>query len=338
MRRLIFSLLLLGALAAGSQVRAQDKVGTTAASFLGIGAGGRGMAMGNTQTALAGGPTALFYNPAAITALQTHAAEFSTTAWLVDSQLSYLGFVLDGGGAGHLGLSLYALSYGEIDVRTVDLPEGTGERFTPTSLAVGVSYARAFTDRFSVGGTVKYVRETIWNSSAQGAAIDLGVRYTTPFRGLQIGMAMTNFGTDMQMNGRDLRRAIDVDPNVEGNNPRNAGQLSTDAWAMPLAFRVGVAMDVLQFGDQRLTVGVDALAPADNAQSANVGAEYGFRDLFYVRGGYRQAFASYGDDQGWAAGAGLHYGLGARLGIMADYGIREQAFENVQTFSLGVTF
>lgn len=332
-------LTLLLALVLVAPAAAQDKVGTTAATFLGIGTGGRAMAMGNAQTATAQGVTALFYNPAAVADLTTHAAEFSTTTWLVDSRISFAGVAINAGGMGTVGLHLYSLNYGDFSVRTIDMPEGTGERFTPNSLAFGLSYSRALTDRFAVGGTVKYVRETIWNSSAQGAAVDLGLRYTMPFRGLQIGMAMTNFGTDMRMGGRDLRQPIDVDPNVEGNNPRNAGSLDTDSWAMPLAFRVGIAMDVVQLGDQRLTVDLDALAPADNAQSANVGAEYGFRDLFFVRGGYRQAFATDGDDQGWTAGAGLNYGFGPRLGVSADYAVRQQApFDLVQTFSLGLTF
>ena len=56
------SLLALAALplVAGS-ASAQDKVGTTAAAFLGIGVGARAMAMGESQVAAASGPSALYW-------------------------------------------------------------------------------------------------------------------------------------------------------------------------------------------------------------------------------------------------------------------------------------
>jgi hypothetical protein len=320
-------------------VAAQDKVGTVAAPFLGIGMGARASGMGWAQVASAQGPSALYWNPSGITDMTTSGVEFSNAEWLVDTRLSHLGFVFNAGGLGHFGLSVTALDYGEQEVTTISLPEGTGERWSALDLAVGLSYARALTDRFSVGGTAKLVRQTIWNEAASGAAIDLGVTYLTGFRNLRIGAAMTNFGTSMQMNGQDLRQAIDIDPNNEGNNPRNAARLETDDWSMPLIFRVGVAVDAYSTANQRLTVSVDGLAPADNAQNANFGAEYSFRELFFVRGGFRQAFASNSDDSGWTAGVGLRYGFTDRLGAYVDYVFQEyDPFGTLQMFSLGVTF
>lgn len=327
------------ALLSAASAGAQDKVATTAAPFLSLGVGARGVGMGSAQTASAEGPSALYWNPAAVTSMTTSGAEFSTTGWLVGTTFQNAAVVYNAGSMGHLGLSVTALNYGSDEVTTIDRPEGTGEQWSGLDLAVGVSYARPLTNRFSVGGSVKFVQQRIWNETDNGVALDLGVNYLTSFRGLRIGATMTNFGTDLRLQGRDLRQAIDVDPNNNGNNPRNPGYLETDAWALPLTFRVGVSMDAYRQNEHRILVSADALAPGDNAQAASFGAEYGFRDLFYLRGGYRQAFASQVEDQGWAAGFGVRYGFSERLAVRADYVFQEmRPFGTPQTLTVGVQF
>ncbi len=321
-----------------SPVRAQDKVGTTGPAFLGIGMGARATAMGGAQTALADGPSALYWNPSAITRMPVSGVEFSTASWLVDTRIQYVGVVLNTG-LGHLGFSIMALNYGDMEVTTEIDPEGTGEVFTPLDLSAGVTYAQRLTDRFAVGGTVKLVRQRIWNESAAGAAVDLGVNYHMPYRNFRIGMTMANFGTSMRMAGKDLRKAIDIDPEAGGNNPRNAANLEVDDWPMPLTFRVGLAIDVVQGENQRVSVASDFLAPYDNAQSASFGGEYAFRDALFFRGGYRQAFTHITSDGGWTAGFGLRYALNDRLSGYFDYTYQHYGdLDAPQMFSLGVTF
>ena len=342
MNKHLFLASALGLLVVGSAF-AQDQSGTTAAAFLGLGIDARGTAMGSAQVATAQGPAALFWNPAAIVSegarAGTGAALFSNSDWFVHTRHQFFGLTFDSGGLGTFGLSVTALDYGDERVTTVDQPEGTGELYTALDLAIGVSYGRALTDRFAFGGTVKLVRQQIWNESANGAAIDLGVVYDTGYRGLTIGMAMTNFGSDMQLSGRDLRQRIDIAPNQGGNNEGLPAALEVNEWRLPLIFRVGVAADAFRTSDQALTLAVEGVAPSDNSQSANVGAEYSFRELLYVRGGYRQAFSSISQDGGWAAGFGLKVAFTTRLGASFDYVFQEyDPFGTPQMFSLGVTF
>jgi hypothetical protein len=345
-RRLLSRLLpgALGALAVvGGPAAAQDKPGTTAAPFLGLGVDARGAAMGSAQAAVAAGAAALYWNPSALVTADarpgTGAAVFSNNEWFIDTRHQFFGVAFNGGAIGTFGVSVTAMDYGEEAVTTIEQPEGTGELYAALDLAVGVSYARPLTERFSVGGTVKLVRQQIWNESASGAALDLGVTYRTEFRGLTIGMAMTNFGSDMHMTGRDLRRRLDIAPGQDGNNDGLPAELETGSWPLPLTFRVGLAAQPVLAGDHRLTVAVDGQAPSDNSQSANAGLEYGFRDLFFLRGGYRQAFSSVADDGGWAAGFGVKYRLDARFGLAFDYVFQEyEPFGTPQMFSLGVTF
>ncbi len=322
---------------------AQDKAGTTAAPFLLIGTDARGTAMGSAQVASTTGPAALHWNPSGIASATDRAgrgaAVFSSSEWLVETRHNYLGATFSAGSAGTFGLQVTQLDYGDEPVTTIENPEGTGELYDASDLAVGLSYARPLTERFSVGGTVKLVQQRIWNEAANGAALDLGVQYRTGLRGITIGMAMTNFGSDMRLDGRDLRRRIDIDPNQAGNNDDLPAALEVNEWALPLSFNVGVSAEAYRSDQMALTVTAEGQAPSDNSQSASVGAEYAFRDLFFVRGGYRQAFSSVEGDGGWALGFGLRYGLTERLGLSVDYAFQEvEPFGTPQMFTVGVTF
>ncbi len=297
-------------------VYAQDKVGTTAAPFLGIASGARSTAMGGAYVALANDGNAMFYNPAGMAQIKLNNISFSNVNWFLDSQIQDATVIVSGAEKGNFGLSVRALNYGEIDVTTISNPEGTGEQFTPIDLSVAFTYSRYITDKFSIGATAKYIQQKIWNESALGFAVDLGMLYRTDFKNLTIGMSILNFGTDMQLSGDDLREPIDLDP-INGNNDRIEAFLGTDEWALPLIFRVGIAMDAVEVENHKLIVAIDAKHPNDNSESVDVGAEYGFNDLLFLRGGYRSLFSSQTEDQGVTAGFGLKYeinGVIAKLG------------------------
>ncbi|PIQ62298.1 MAG: hypothetical protein COV99_06820 [Bacteroidetes bacterium CG12_big_fil_rev_8_21_14_0_65_60_17] len=317
----------------------QNKVATTAAPFLNIATDARAAAMGSAQAALEGGPNVVHWNPATLARIDgERAVGFVRSDWFIDSEFYYVstGFKTP---VAHLGINIMVLDYGEMEVTTISNPEGTGETFTPQDISIGVTAARNVTDRFSAGATVKYVRQKIWNEQATGAGLDLGVYYNTGYRNLRIGMSMTNFGSDMQLSGKDLRRAIDIDPNIEGNNPRLAASLETDEWPMPLGFRVGVAFDALASETQRVTVAIDAVHPNDNSESTNFGVEYAFREFFFLRGGYRQAFSDEIDDGGLTGGFGLQYQVTRDVTAHFDYVFQDFGeLGTPQMWTLGATF
>ena len=62
------------------------------------------------------------------------------------------------GDFGNIGFSFTSLSMEDMKVRTVEQPDGTGENFSAGDMAIGLSYARNLTDRFSVGITAKYIK------------------------------------------------------------------------------------------------------------------------------------------------------------------------------------
>ena len=127
----VIGILILVALPLSGQ--GQSRTGTTAASFLTLGTGARGQAVGHAYTALATGADALFWNPAgAARPYDSHSSGSVMLAharWFADITYSAAGVTIPVLRASALGLSVTAVNYGDMKVRTVALPEGTGETF-----------------------------------------------------------------------------------------------------------------------------------------------------------------------------------------------------------------
>jgi opacity protein-like surface antigen len=338
------ALALAGALCgAGHRAEAQfvrnvSKVGTTAAPFLEIEVGGRALGMGGGFVGHANDASALYWNVGGISRLPRNELLLSHTDWLADISFDYAGFVLKLGPDRALGFSLTNLSIGEMEVRTVFYPEGTGERFSASSFALAGSYGWSITDRFSMGFTAKYVHETVWHMRASGFAVDVGTLFTTQFHGMRLGMSISNFGTKMRLEGKDTQVTHDIDPVKSGNNDRILAHLDTDRWPMPLIFRVGIGAELLQDNWNRLSIGVDAVHPNDNTEYMNLGLEYAFRGYFFARAGYKSLFLRDGEE-GFTAGVGLRYPVTASVVVKADLAYCDFGrLDNVRKISLSLEF
>ena len=313
---------------------AQSKVGTTAVPFLGISIGPRAMAMGGAFVAVSDDPTSLYYNPGGFSRSGNSQFMFARTNWLVETKLNWLGFMFNLDGTNAFGMSFTMLDYGEEDVTTVLVPEGTGEKWSAADIAIGLSYARNLTDRFSIGGSVKYIQEEILNESASAFAIDVGLLFITQFNDMRLGMSISNFGTDMKMEGRDLLHRIDPDPETLGDNETIVANLKTDSWPLPLFFRVGLAMDIVKTEFTRFTVAVDAFRPSDNTEIINTGCEFALNNWVFLRAGYKSLFRE-DSEEGLTFGAGLNYDFSPGRTFSIDYCFMDFGlFEDIHTFSV----
>lgn len=322
----------------GSVVQAQSKVGTSAAPFLGIAVGPKGIALGGAFVAIANDATALYYNPGAVAQQQGSQFMVSHTGWLVDTKFDWVGVSINLDGGSTVGVSITQLNYGEEIVTTEDFQDGTGETWTAADIAIGLSYARNLTDRFSIGGTAKYIQQKIWNESASTFALDVGLKYVTDFNGMTIGMSISNFGADMRMQGKDLFRNYDPEPGVSGNNGAIPVEYKTDEWPLPLLFRAGIAMNVLKVDDLNVLLAVDALRPSDNAETVNVGGELSWKQMFFFRGGLKSLFLPE-SEEGYTVGGGAKYELTGAHIISFDYSYQEFGkFGGIQSFAIGITF
>jgi hypothetical protein len=306
---------------AGGYSQEVSGVGTTAAAFLKIGVGGRALAMGDAQTTLAEDITAMFWNPAGLSQVDRIQVLLNHYDYIADLTYDYAGVAIPVPLLGTFGAFVSYLGMPDIERTTLEMPDGNGEMVSANSYAAGISFARSLTDRFSIGGSAKYIRETVWHCHATGLAVDIGVLYRTFFRNLRIGMSISNFGTNMKMDGRDLLVQHDIDELSEGNNANINANLATEAYHLPVLFRVGIsanlARDFFALQDHDLILAVDAVHPNDNREYLNVGAEYRFRNFFALRAGHRQLFLE-DREGGLTFGFGLNFRV-MHLGIRLDY-------------------
>lgn len=342
MKYIIFLILLITLLYPQKDSLAQidneiTKVGTTAAQFLKIGAGARSLGMGGAYAAVSDDIYAAYWNPAglAISKSNTQVA-FNHSEWLADISYDFAAASFNIQDLGAVFLTVTSLGVPEDKVRTEEFPEGDGRYWDATSLAIGVGYAKSLTDKFSIGFHGKYIQETIWNSSASGFAFDVGTYYITPFNDLVIGASISNFGTKMELDGRDIQ--INTDPDNDGNSgPNNIpSQYSMDSYDIPLTFRIGVSMDVIKTRFITVKTAVDATHPNDNTEYVNSGIEFAFNRMFFLRAGYKSLFLEK-SEQGLTLGAGLNYQTSSGLNVTFNYAYADyNRLKNVQFFDVSI--
>ena len=337
MKRLCASLVLLVILAAGPGIGQNlTKTGTSAASFLKIGVGTRAIGMGGAFAATANDLSAMYWNPAGLAGLYASEATFNNIQWFADVNVNFAAAATYLGGLGTLGVGVTVMGMGEMEVRSLEAPTGTGERFNAGAMAIGLSFGRNLTDQFSIGFTAKYVREYIWNSSATGFAVDIGTMYRIPvLNELRLGASICNFGTKMKMEGRDAIIVTQI--GGSGGNLINT-DVELDEYDLPLVFRVGLAADLVKSEESRLTAAVDAIHPNDNTEYLNTGIEYGWNETVFLRGGWKSLFER-DTEQGFTIGLGLHYRVAGVVGLRVDYAYQDWGrLTSVQYVSLGVQF
>ncbi len=339
----ILLFLAIASFAAGSAAVAADfksdvsKKGTTAATFLSISQGARAASMGSAFVAVADDWSSLYWNPAGMAGLQ-NGAMFDHTSWFADIGYNYVAGSIGLGNLGTLGLSLTSSSIGDMRVTTVNAPDGTGEVFNVSQVAASVAYAIRLTDNFAIGFNPKYVYERIWKMSANAFAVDVGVKYTTPFDGIVLGMSIANFGEKMHMTGQNAIVLYDADPLSAGNNGRIPAEISTSNWSLPLTFRVGLAYRPSIGERHQLTLAVDALHPSDDYESVNVGAEYSYDGFVAIRGGYKSLFLK-DTEESFTFGVGVRQHLLGNITLHADYCyLRFGRLMDAQKITVGIGF
>jgi hypothetical protein len=316
-----------------------SKTGTTAAQFLKIQIGARAIGMGGSYVALSEDVSAIYWNAAGLAKIQGNGAvSFVHTGWLADTRFNFAAAVIRGGSLGTFGLSFTSLSMDDMKVRTEFEPEGTGEYFSAMDMALGLSYARQLTNRFSVGFTGKYIRQQIWHMSASTIAFDIGLLFRTDFDWLTVGISVSNFGPKMQYTGKDVFVNYDFTCDEWGDNENIFANLQTDRWDLPLLFRFGLAADLLKQEANQLIATLEARHPNDNTESISLGLEYGFWRKFFLRTGY-QALFEQDSEKGLTAGLGLVYFLSSDLPLRLDYAFADwNRLADVHRFSLEIQF
>lgn len=269
-------------------VLGSQRAGTAMAQFLKIGVGARAVGMGEAFVAVANDASALYWNPAGIAQLANNELIFSHVNWPVDVRHEFVGYVHRFGNVNALGLSVTALHTDDIEETTEFQPLGTGNYVPFGDLALGLTFARQMTDRFSFGVTVKYMDETLAELHARNVFVDLGTYYRTGFGSTRFAVAVTNFGTNIKPSGSVTFRDGTTTDRFQDFSP-------------PTLFRVGFATEVLDNDAHKMTTSLQLNHPNDNAENVSAGVEYWWHKTLALRSGYRLN----ADEQSFTFGAGV---------------------------------
>jgi len=299
----------------------QKKLGQTGFKFLSVGSDVRGGALGDAMTTVEMGSSSLFFNPAGMARLNTR---FDITAsqnsWIADINHNSFSFAFKPGTGqfGVFGVTFMSVDYGKVQGTMVWGNEQgfiDTEVFTPTALAVGFGYAKALSDKFAVGGQVRVTEQELGKSIipvgegelenrqnlAVATAIDFGTQFRTGYKSLIFGMSVRNFSNEIKY--------------------------ERESFQLPLIFRIGLSMNVLDLLDIKpglmsCLATIDAVHSRDYPEQIKVGLEYKLLDMFSLRTG----FISPSDEQNWAYGFGIQ-----KFGAAIDYAYTPYGiFDNVQ--------
>jgi hypothetical protein len=255
--------------------------GSAGAKFLQINATTRGSANGGTLVARPGLIDALSYNPATAATLTGTNSIIHHSDYFVGMSFDYMSFAYNMPAIGTISMGLLGLLSGDIEETTELEPLGTGRTFTANDFAGFLSFARSMTDKFSGGGTIKYVMQNIDKLTASGIVFDMGAIYKVGlFHDLTIGFSIRNFGGDMNYEGENLQEKIKLSDNIfEEEDVRI--EVVSDKYSLPISFDLGSSVTIPVRGKDKLISSVAVHNIADQAEFLSIGLEYNLGELMY---------------------------------------------------------
>lgn len=251
-----------------------QRTGISSFTFLKNDVSPRAIAMGGAITTMKGDAYSSQWNPATLTEVSNHSFAASTRTYALGINHSFAAANVRLRETDFLAVSVNNLSSGAMDVRTEFMPGGTGEKFYFNTMAIGLSYAKALTYKFSLGMSVKYLEESIDLYRARGLGVDVGFIYKTDFKDLRFGVFLQNFGPNTRASG-----------NYQVPNFVNR-QFTPDGFASPTVFKFGASFTPLKKDLHLLAVAAELNHPSDNASNMRFGAEYSYNDILFFRAGY----------------------------------------------------
>lgn len=306
-----------------------DRIGTAGGQELRIPVGSRMSALGGAGVAEAIGAEAIFWNPAGVAYQPGTQVMFTNLQHFADIDVNYFAATTAIEDFGSLGFSAKVVSFGDIIKTTVNAPMGTGEIISPTFSVIGLTYSRQFTDRVAFGATGMLVSEKVEQVSATGVAFDFGFIYNPGWQGMRFGIVVKNYGPEMRFSGANFDFTVDV-PGSEPNSAEHELRSKSATFELPSSIQLGLSWNFLEMEQSRATV--MGLFQSNNFSEDEFrgGLEYGFNDMFFLRGGY----VGTNQDEylfGASLGAGVNLKWGSTI-ITFDYSWMENEYFDAHQF------
>jgi hypothetical protein len=308
------------------------QAGQTTMNFLQVNVSPRSAGMGAAYTSMAQGVESVFSNPAGLTEMEsTFEGFFSSVNWFADIKYLAGAVAWNTRNYGAVALSAEVVDYGKI-TRTRLVPYAStganyiidGDMPNVGAYAIGITYVKAISDQFAIGGTAKYAGQQLGqlidangiatDNNATKYVFDMGVKYFTGIKSLRLGMSIRNFSTFVKY--QSFQSPI------------------------PVEFSVGLGMNMLDLlnieksKDHKLFLALDFVHPNNYTDRVNVGVEYNFMNIISIRGGHQ----SNHDLLSWSSGMGLMCPIDG-FTLHVDYAYSgTKNFGGIHRFSLGVAY
>jgi hypothetical protein len=294
-----------------------DRQGESGANELLFNPWGRSGGLHGLNTASIQGVEAMRLNIAGLSrmlkgeVILAHSRIFSGT----DLAQNAVGFGTKLGENGALGIALTTLTFGNIPITTVDLPEGSGGTFSPNFSNLAVGYSYIYENKISVGLLGRIISENLPDLSAFGFSIDAGVQYVTGEReNFRLGISLLNIGSPMKFAGQGLAfQGANLDRSVGGNDYNLTFYQRAEGFNLPTALNLGLSYDWYlpnTFNTYLRFVG-NFTSNAYFRDEIGGGLEFSFRNLLMLRAGYRHVIS----DENSLFGKDVYTGLSAGFSV-----------------------
>jgi hypothetical protein len=240
--------------------------GLTVLPFLQLGAGARAATFGDAFVSVADDASATYWNPAGLLRIPRNDVLGAHNAWIQDlkHEFAAAGFHRGRHAAGVSFIGLYTS-----DIEGRDETGAYTGHYGFSDNAFSVSYAFQATRAIGIGGTARYVRESVIGTTEgdfnlSGMAFDLGGTWDTPWTGVRAGATVRNLG----------------------------GKLSYDVggaekFDLPTTLQAGLSYTRVNPSMGAITVSGDFVAERGQNAAMRVGAEYAYRGQFLLGAGYK---------------------------------------------------
>ena len=176
-----------------------------------------------------------------------------------------------------------SMDFGDIEITTVELPDGGLGTYSPKFMNIGISYAKIFSNSIYGGVTVKMISEQISNIGASGIALDAGIQYVTGDKdNMKFGISLKNVGPRMSFSGDGLsfRGIVGDDDDYKMTVEQRSSELE-----LPALLNIGMSYD-LNFGRNKLTGAGAFTSNSFQKDQYRLGCEFSYKDIFMIRTGY----------------------------------------------------
>jgi len=326
----VFACFVLMILMVASPVFAQaPKVGQSGMTWLNMPMGAQAAGMGSAHVAVVNDASSFFWNPAGYAFTDGTSLFVNRTQWIADINVNSGAISHNMGRFGIVGVNLTGVDWGTFHgtIRSDTAEQGYEETgtFSPSSMAVGISYAYRLSYQFGVGLNVKYLHENLGTT--------LVGNFTNPEESkARMRLLAFDFGTIYHIGFRDLRIGVSI------RNFSNEKAYRAETFPLPMTFRAGMAIDLFSIFSEdlnhKLTFASDFIHSRDYTERLDSGLEYGFRDVFFLRGGYKLNY----DIESFSLGTGIVVdAIGAQTKVDYAY-MQVDYFNGVHMFSVDIGF